>query len=350
MRAMHDAPVMSLYDAIADANNNVETCIATVIRGEHAGEKALILDGVMTWNSDPDGFLREHAGEALRVSESGIVSIAGEDVFFELLGNEKKVVICGAGHVAMPIITICRMLGMHVTVIDDRPEFIENAKNHGANEVICKPYAEGMADVEGSDDTFFVILTRGHNYDKACVGGALRKKHAYVGMLGSRFHAAYVRDRLMKEGYTEEELSTIYTPIGTNIGAETPEEIAVSITGEIIEVKNRKKRNFGIPKDVMRAIMEEDREPMILATIAARAGSSPRQVGSKMLIRKDGSIVGTIGGGLAEAEIMKRSQELLMEGFGGVEIRHVGVVCSAEEEKEKGMVCGGAIDVMLETV
>ncbi|MBQ3292318.1 MAG: XdhC family protein [Mogibacterium sp.] len=347
MRAMHDLPVMHLYDAITDANNNAETLVATVIRGEHTGEKALILDGKMTWNSSEDGVLRKHEKDVTAVTESGVINLGGEDVFIELLGNEKQVVICGAGHVAMPIVSITRMMGMNVTVIDDREEFCENARKRGANRVICKPFGEAMAEIEGNDDTFFVVVTRGHRYDKDCVGGALRKKHAYVGMIGSKRHSTFVKENLMKEGLSEELVNSIYTPIGLNIGAETPEEIAVAIVAELIEVKNRKKRNFGFPKDVMKAIMDDKRDPMILATIVARAGSAPRAVGSKMLVRKDGTIVGTIGGGSAEGEIMKYSRQLLEEGFKGTELRHVDMACSAEED---GMVCGGVVDVLLETV
>ncbi|MGX8716224.1 MAG: XdhC family protein, partial [Lachnospiraceae bacterium] len=293
------------------------------------------------------GFLKAHEAEVIAMQDTGIISIEGQDIFVELLGNEKQVVICGAGHVAMPIISITRMMGLNVTVIDDREEFIENAKKRGASRTICKSFAEGMAEVEGSDDTFFVVVTRGHRYDKDCVGAALRKRHAYVGMIGSRRHAAFVRQNLLKEGLSEELIDSIYTPIGLDIGAETPEEIAVSIVGEIIEVKNRRKRNIGFPKAMMRAIMEEGRDPMILATIIKRAGSAPRAVGSKMLVRRDGSIVGTIGGGSAEADIMKYAARLLAEGFCGTRVRHVDLACSAEED---GMVCGGVIDVLLEVL
>ena len=347
MRAMHDLPVKDLYDAVSDSNRNAETYIATVVRGGNIGEKALISDGQMCWNTVTDGFLKAQEEEILKAKDSGVVSVGGQDVFVELLGNEKHVVICGAGHVAMPIITITRMMGMNVTVIDDREEFCENAKARGANRVICRSFAEGMAEIDGNEDTYFVVVTRGHRYDKDCVGGALRKRHAYVGMIGSRRHSAFVKESLRKEGISEELIGSIHTPIGLDIGAETPEEIAVAIVGELIEVKNRKKRNFGIPKEIMREILAEEREPMILATIIARAGSAPRAVGSKMLVKKDGSIVGTIGGGSAEGEIMKYAKDLLAAGFDGTELKHVDLACSAEED---GMVCGGVIDVLLETV
>ncbi|MBQ6389636.1 MAG: XdhC family protein [Mogibacterium sp.] len=347
MRAMHDMPVMDLYDAISDANNNAETLIATVISGEMTGEKALIVDGKMTWNSAAEGFLRTHEPEVTAVKDSGIVTVDGQNVFVELLGNEKHVVICGAGHLSMPIITITKMLGMYVTVVDDREEFCENARKRGADRVLCKSFAEAFKEIEGSDDTFFVIVTRGHRYDKDCVGGALRKRHAYVGMIGSRRHARFVKESLLKEGLSEELIDSIYTPVGLNIGAETPEEIAVAIVGEIIEVKNRRRRNFGFTREVMKAIMDDDREPMMMATIILRRGSSPRGVGSRMLVRKDGSIIGTIGGGSAEGEIMAYAAELLQAGYTGTQVRHVGMKACADED---GMVCGGEIDVLLETV
>ena len=347
MRAMHDEPVRSIFDAISDANNNSEMRIATVIRGACKGEKALVSDGTPEWCSSPGGFLAQHVREVAEGSGSGIYSIDGEDVFIELLGNEKQAVICGAGHVSMPIITLTRMLGMHVTVIDDREEFIENARRHGANRLICKTFDEGMAEIEGSADTFFVIVTRGHLYDTACVGGALLKKHAYVGMIGSRRHAQFVKEKLLGEGISQELIDSIYTPIGLDIGAETPEEIAVAISAELIEVKNRKRRNFGFTKDVMKAITDGERGPAVLATIISRAGSAPRTVGSKMLIKSDGSITGTIGGGAAEAQVMEHSKELLRSGFTGIELKHLDMAFSADED---GPVCGGEIEVMLETV
>lgn len=344
---MHDLPVSSIYDAISDTNNNSETYIATVISGDSIGEKALIVDGKITWNSLSDGLLKAHETEICAAYDSGIITLDGQNVFVEFLGNEKQVVICGAGHLSMPLITITKMMGMNVTVVDDREEFCENARKRGADRVLCMPFAEAFKEIEGSDDTFFVIVTRGHRYDKDCVGGSLRKRHAYVGMIGSRRHAQFVKQILMKEGFSEAEIGSIYTPIGLNIGAETPEEIAVAIAGEIIEVKNRKRKNFGFTKEMMRAIMDDERDPMMMATIISRTGSTPRGVGSRMLVRKDGSIIGTIGGGSAEGEIMAYAAGLLKEGYTGTQVKKVGMYARAEED---GMVCGGEIEVLLETV
>ena len=347
MLAVHEKQAADIFEAINEANSNAELYTATVISGKAIGEKALFSDGDICWCSDEDGFLRAHEKEAAGSLGSGIVSIDGQDVFTELLGNEKHAVICGAGHLSLPIITITRMMGMYVTVIDDREEFCENARRQGANKVICKSFAEGMAEIEGNDDTFFIIVTRGHRYDKDCVAEALRKKHAYVGMIGSKRHAEFVRRSLQEEGLSDELINSIYTPIGLSIGAETPEEIAVAIVAEIIQIKNRSRRNFGYSRELLKAIMDDEREPMILATIVSRRGSAPRAAGSKMLVRKDGSIIETIGGGSAEAEVIEYSKYLLSEGITAPEIRHLGLAVSAEDD---GMVCGGEIDVLLETV
>ena len=190
-------------------------------------------------------------------------------------------------------------------------------------------------------------MTRGHRYDRDCVGGALRKKHGYVGMIGSRRHAKFVKEALLDEGISEELIESIYTPIGLDIGAETPEEIAIAIAAEIIEVKNRKRRNSGFTREMMKEIMSEEREPVMLATIVRREGSAPRTAGSKMIVRKDASIAGTIGGGVAEANIIQYAAKLLNEGFSGTQIRHEGMRYSAEDD---GPVCGGSVDVLFDTI
>ena len=347
MLTIHNRPAADIYEAIHEANSNTGLYTATVISGNAIGEKALFADGAICWCSDDQGFLKAHENEVSDSAGCGILNIDGENIFVELLGNEKHAVVCGAGHLSLPIITITRMMGMYVTVIDDREEFCENARRQGANHVICKSFAEGMAEIEGNDDTFFIVVTRGHRYDKDCVAEALRKRHAYVGMIGSKRHAEFVRRSLQEEGLSDELIDSIYTPIGLSIGAETPEEIAVAIVAEIIQVKNRSRRNFGFSRELLKAILDDDREPMILATIVSRKGSAPRAAGSKMLVRKDGSILETVGGGSAEAEVIEYAKHLLREGITAAEVRHPGLAVSPEED---GMVCGGEIEVLLETV
>ena len=339
---------MNFYEVISEANINSETWLHTVTDGDHAGEKAVITGGNITWTSDEEGFFSEHAEEVISVAGSGMSDIDGARIYSELLGKDKKLVICGAGHVSMQIISMAKMLGFHVTVIDDRLQFANNAIAQGADEVIFKGFEDALSEIPGDDDTYFVIVTRGHRYDKECLRSISRKPHAYIGMMGSRRRVLIVKQDLEAEGVSGEVLDTVYTPVGLNIGAETPEEIAVSIMAEIIEVKNRKKRNFGFPGDIMKALLSDERDRMTLATIISRHGSAPRGVGTKMLIRRDGGIVGTIGGGCIEGSVIAKGRRMLLDEEHKPVI--VEVDMSSDTAEDEGMVCGGRVGVLLETV
>ena len=254
----------------------------------------------------------------------------------------------------MPIITIGRMLGFSVTVLEDRPEFAGRAEKQGAAEVICAPFEEGLKKIEGDQDTFFIIVTRGHRYDQLCLELIIKKKHAYIGMMGSRRKVEIVKRALLDKGEDPEVVKRVFSPIGLDIKAETPEEIAVAVLAEIIQVKNEKKRNCGYSKELLQNILEtadaegEDRTSKVLATIIMRKGSAPRQIGTKMLIFPDGKISGTIGGGSVEAEVMQEGIRMLRKGERGAKLCHVDMTAAAAEEE--GMVCGGVIDVLLEVI
>jgi len=348
MGVMYEGPKLNFYDVISEANINAETWLITVSDGEYAGEKAVISAGEVVWKSNDDGFVAAHADEIGDVEDSGLKTIDGCRVYAELLGNEKKIVICGAGHVSMPIISIGKMMGCHVTVIDDRLKFANNAIAQGADEVKFKEFEDALEEISGDDDTYFVIVTRGHRYDKECLRSIAKKPHAYIGMIGSRRRVKIVKDDLAEEGISREVLDSVYTPIGLDIGAETPEEIAVAIMAEIIEVKNKKKRNFGFPKDVMKALLSDERDKLTLATIISRQGSAPRGMGTKMLIGRDGSIVGTIGGGCVEGSVIAKGRRMLLDEDHKPVIMEVDM--SGDAAEDEGMVCGGRVQVLLETV
>ena len=348
MSAMDEGSKLSFYEVISEANINAETWMITVCDGEHIGEKALISGGEISWYSDDDGFARAHAGEILNIRESGLSVIDGCNVYSELLGRDKKLVICGAGHVSMPIITLGKMMGMHVTAIDDRLTFANNAIAQGADEVKFNEFEAALSEIESDDDTYFVIVTRGHRYDKECLRSITKKPHAYIGMMGSRRRVKIVKEDLAAEGIPQDVLDSVYTPIGKKIGAETPEEIAVAVMAEIIEVKNGKKRSFGLPQDIMKALLSDEREAVTMATIIARQGSAPRGMGTKMLIGRDGNNVGTIGGGCIEGNVIAKGRRMLMEGDHKPVIVEVDMTCDAAEDE--GMVCGGRVRVLLEVV
>ena len=342
---------MRFYEVISELNNNQENRMFTVYDGEHAGEKMIVSAGEPVWMSDEEGFFSLHAGEAAAAENGFLTKIAGERVFSELLGSGKKLVICGAGHVSMPVIAIAKLMGFHVTAIDDREEFVQNALDHGADEGICCGFEEALAGIPGDRDTFFIIVTRGHLSDSECLLSIVKKPYAYIGMIGSRRKVGMVKQLLAESGIVQDIIDSVHTPIGLDIGAETPEEIAVAIMAEIIGVKNKTGRSEGIPADIMKLLLSESRGPAVLATIVSKEGSSPRGAGTRMLTADDGSITGTVGGGLAEAMIIERSADMLKESKNGpVRPVMVRVDMSGKEVAGEGMICGGAVEVMLEIV
>ena len=335
----------------------IETCepgsislVLTALDEEHLGEKALFSNGRLVWESNAQGFFSENRTAAASITESGVTEIAGNRVFCDTLGREKQIVICGGGHVAIPVIQIGRMIGCEVTVLEDRPMFADHARSAGATRVICESFEKALDQVEGSVDTYFVIVTRGHRYDQICLEKIAKKEHAYIGMIGSRRRTTLVKQNLIERGVSKEVLDAVYTPIGLDIGAQTPEEIAVAIMAEIIEVKNKKKRTYGYSKEIIRAISDTDREQgsKVLATIVARKGSAPQGVGAKMLVLPDGRCIGTIGGGCMEAEVLQKALFMIIADACRAQLCHVDL--TETDAEEEGMVCGGTLEVLLAVV
>ena len=306
----------------------------TVLAGEHAGEKRL---------SCGAGAEGEQKVKILHDTD------AQTRVYHERIGRTPKMIICGAGHVSIPIIRMGKMLGFTVTVIEDRPKFADHARAAGADQVLCEPFADGLSKILGDSDSWFIIVTRGHRYDTECLEAILQKPYAYVGMMGSRRRVAIVKDQLEAKGVCREALDGVHTPIGLKIGAETPEEIAVSVMAEIIQVKNAGSGKGGYSPELLYAVLDpDDSREKVLATIVSRKGSAPRSVGTKMLIRADGTTVDTIGGGCIESEVIRKALLMMRaedEGF-----RLCTVDMTADAAEDEGMVCGGVVEVMLEKV
>lgn len=333
-----------LSEALGESSGDIWA--ETVLSGSHAGEKYLVRSGTgedscgecAPASEDPFGEIVKDAAPAVDESSA--------PVFRERIGRTPRLIICGGGHVSMPVIRIGKMLGFTVTVLDDRPKFADNARAAGADTVICDPFEEALEGVRGDSDSWFVIVTRGHRYDTICLESILKKTCAYVGMMGSRRRVAIVKDQLAAKGISRELLDGVHTPIGLKIGAETPEEIAVSIMAEIIQVKHSGAKCGGYPEALLSAILADDGRQKVLATIISRKGSAPRGTGTKMLIFEDGATVDTIGGGCVESEIVQKA--LLMMRTGEKEFQICVADLTMEAAEDEGMVCGGVVEVMLE--
>ncbi len=373
--------MLELYRKLEHADPKQKNIILTVVEGEHLGQKALLRDGEIIWESDPDKNLASY--QNLNQLKPGLSQLENNTIFSETIGGPKKMIICGAGHVGIQIAKIVLMVGFQVTVIEDRPTFADTARRAGVHQVICESFGPALDQIPGDLDTFFVIVTRGHRHDQSCLQRIALKPHAYMGMIGSRRRVALVKELLEEEGIPKEKLSDLHAPIGLDIGAQTPEEIAVAVLAEIIQIKNQSGRTGGIPEEILREILypatphptpaasssatphptlaagsssdlhstpeaKPQESAQILATIIRRIGSAPREAGAKMLILADGRCIGTIGGGCAEAEVVRKALLKIRTDQKATEVIRVDLSQSTAEEE--GMVCGGQMDVLLERI
>lgn len=146
--------------------------------------------------------------------------------------------IFGAGHVGQALEPILRYVNFTTKVIDDRPDFANRERFPDADEVlVIDSFLDAFQGMETDEDSYIVIVTRGHAGDYDVLKQALKRTNAYIGMIGSKNKVAEVYYMLREDGFKQEELDRVYSPIGTNIFAETPEEIAISIVGEMIKVR-----------------------------------------------------------------------------------------------------------------
>lgn len=341
--------MLEFYKAIKEGDPKKRRVAMTLTDGAYLGEKALFFDKELVWCSKEDGFFS--CGQPLveEIKDSGIVVVNGSSVFCDVLSNDKRLVVCGGGHVSILVIRIGQLLGFEVWVLEDRPKFADDARRAGATQVICSSFEEGLDQIKGDKDTFFVIVTRGHRWDQTCLERIAIKEHGYIGMIGSRRRVSKVKEAMIEKGLPIQVINQIHAPIGLDIGARTPEEIGVAIMAQIIQVKN-KIGSGGFPKEILEEMLAiaDSGEERVLATIVTRKGSAPREIGAKMAVRPDGTSIGTIGGGCVEAGIVTEALSMLRTGEELVKLCHVDM--TGEFAEEDAMVCGGAIDVLLEKV
>ena len=287
-------------------------------------------------NKEAEEFLKASVEAAV---ETGVVKNGDGEIFVETYEKNPRLIILGGGHVSLPVAEIGRMLGFHVTVMDDREEFVTEERFPMADERIFGDFDTLSDRIPPYENAYYVVVTRGHLGDSACARAILKRPFAYFGMIGSRTKVRITREKLLKEGFTEEQLDQIHAPIGLPIGGQMPAEIAVSIMAEIVQEKNRHFRTY-CDEEVEAAVRR--RTPGIMVTIIEKKGSSPRGTGSKMFVFRDGSMAGSIGGGKVEFEAGKHA----------VNIRNTEtkVYELGQGAGDLGMICGGTVRVLFEPV
>ena len=371
------------YDILSELRTDRDQELVTVTGGEKTGWKLLLTDGkpAAVFAADGSGAANgaaasdradhpgdgmadaeqadRHADSEVSVSAADILALPPQMLFWEKLGHPKHLVVCGAGYVGQGVIRLGRFLGWRVTAIDDRIDFCRLAEKAGADETIADDFTAALRSeaISYDLDTYFVVVTRGHRFDRECLLEIMRHETGYVGMMGSRARSARMKQTLLEEGIPEEMQQRLHAPIGLKIGAQTPEEIAISIVSEILAVRPDTARNQ-IPEDVLEGIASGGEGRQVLATIVSRRGSTPRQAGTRMLIRRDRTTAGTIGGGCMEAEVIREALQLMAESR--LE-RSTADRCPYKAEifqvdltgrtgAQADMLCGGAMDVLLEVL
>ena len=226
-------------------------------------------------------------------------------------------------------------------MIEDREEYAAKAREAGAHRVLCSPFTEALDGIAGDFSTAFVVMTREHAHDVDCLRKILLKPYAYAGMMGSRSRTEQVREQMLAEGFDSRKVEQLHMPIGLPIGSRTPEEIAVSVAAELISVLNTADPGEGFPPGMAEELAAA--QDGMLAMIVEKEGEAPRRPGTKMLIRADGSFLGTVGGGYAEAEILKTARQMIAEGDRRSRLIRITM-------KKGTMHCGGEIAVFLTAV
>jgi xanthine dehydrogenase accessory factor len=162
----------------------------------------------------------------------------GFRVFFDILTPENRLLVCGAGHIAIPLVQFARDLGFKATVLDDRADFA-NPDRFPDSDILTGDFSIALRDFSMNASTYVVVITRGHEHDVDCLQEILKKDTAYVGLIGSRRRVRFVLEILENMGIPNHRLKEVFTPIGIPIGGETPAEIALSIAAELVCVRRK---------------------------------------------------------------------------------------------------------------
>jgi xanthine dehydrogenase accessory factor len=323
-----------------------------------AGRKAVVISKISDDAGD-GGFIKklvleEEFDDNQKVMESKVLETGNPSLLedgkylLEPYFPSPKLIIFGGGHIARPLSVYATRAGFEVRVIDDRPSFANVARFPDAKEVICESFEKSFDMINFNKSVFVAIITRGHRHDLDCLRAVLMHQTAYVGMIGSRRRVRNTKEQLLLEGYDKEVVDGLMAPIGLDIGAVTPDEIAFSIVGQLIQQRRRginKKTNWPeFDLEVLGELCVDDTSPKALCTIIGTKGSVPRKAGAKMLVFGDGRIVGSIGGGCSEGEVIINARRIIKNG--GYLIQRVDMTGDIAEEE--GMACGGIMDVLIE--
>ncbi|HEX7737243.1 MAG TPA: XdhC/CoxI family protein [Ktedonobacteraceae bacterium] len=179
------------------------------------------------------------------------------EVFFEALRPEPRLIVAGAGYVAQALARLALHLDLRTIVIDDRRDLADPAVFGETAQLTFGDIPETLRELEPDESSFVVVVTRGHHLDESVLRAALETRAVYVGMIGSPSKVKNIFKALLQQGFSRETLARVHAPIGLDIGAETPDEIALSIAAEIVM---QRRQASGAPLSSIHHLLDE-REP-----------------------------------------------------------------------------------------
>lgn len=269
-----------------------------------------------------------------------------DNIFYEKINQRPELIVFGAGHVGKALGEIGNLLDFDLIYVDNRQELLTLTNLPFAKALLCLEYNE-IATVPFSKNSYVVIVTQNHNGDLEVLQQVIHKDLPYIGMMGSKRKTLRVMSALEAQGIEKEKLAFVHAPIGLAIGAQTPSELAISILGEIIPIKNSK-ANIIFPKALI-DFMFNPSQNYVLAKITNRIASAPREVGATMLITST-DILGTIGGGKLEATVIEKARALLERNNWNPDFNHELISFGLNEHKDNSldMWCGGEVEIYFE--
>ena len=227
--AYSGGPSVALASMIKSANGD----------GESTGAKLLIREDGSTDGTLGDPSLdSDAAARARKLMLHGrndyVTAPDGTEYFIEAYTTPPQLVLCGGGHVSKAIAPVAATLGFRIFVTDDREEFANKERFPEADMVVAKKPEEALSELPINPNTFIVVVTRGHRYDNVALEAAAATPASYVGLMGSKRKTILIYEDLIRTGLSLDRIREIRSPIGLDIHARTPEEIAVSIMAEIL--------------------------------------------------------------------------------------------------------------------
>ncbi|MFN7927293.1 MAG: XdhC family protein [Blastocatellia bacterium] len=234
-RAFANGHSLAIVSIVAQAGQSTEKVTRLLIE-----EGGLVVGGTLDLTQSLDAAATEQALALIADERQEIVTqtIENTRLLFEIARPPLELIVCGGGHVGQAVAQAGLFLGFRVTVIDDRAEFAGRGRFPDERiHLIADDFVTALQSLKITPASHLVLVTRGHKHDEICLREVVDKPARYIGMIGSRRRTTTIRAHLKREGIADDLMQRVYAPIGLDIGAQTPEEIAVAILAEIVMIR-----------------------------------------------------------------------------------------------------------------